>query len=349
LVSVTIYDVARVAGVSIKTVSRVLNREPNVRPATRERVTAAAAALHYRPNISARSLAGSRSYLLGLFYDNPSPAYVSDFQHGATAQCRKEGYHLVVEPIDSSAVDAGALVEGMLAMLKLDGVILTPPVCDRPAVLAVLDRMGVPYVRIAPDLNLNHAARVSMDDRRAAFEMTNLLFRLGHRDIGFIKGHPDHGASHLRFEGYEAAMTAQGAPIRADRVLQGYFSFRSGVDCAEQLLSSADRPTAIFASNDDMALGALTVASRQGLVAPRDLSVAGFDDTPSASVVWPKLTTVRQPIAEMAAAAAEILISRHMDDDNALPVDRLLDFKIIVRESTGAAPGAEHFQIANEE
>ncbi len=338
VVSVTIYDVARVAGVSIKTVSRVLNREPNVRPETRERVTAAAAALHYRPNVSARSLAGSRSYLLGLLYDNPSPAYVSDFQLGATVQCRKEGYHLVVEPIDSSAVDAGALVETMLAMLKLDGVILTPPVCDRPAVLAVLDRMGVPYVRIAPDRRVAHAAQVKMDDRRAAFEMTNLLFRLGHRDIGFIRGHPDHGASHLRFEGYEAAMTAQGQPVRADHVVQGYFSFRSGVDCAELLLSNVDRPTAIFASNDDMALGVLTVASRQGLVVPRDLSVAGFDDTPSAAVVWPQLTTVRQPIAEMAAAAAEVLISRRMEDDHALPVDRLLDFKIVVRESTGAVP-----------
>jgi LacI family transcriptional regulator len=337
-ISVTIYDVARVAGVSIKTVSRVLNREPNVRPATRERVTAAAAALQYRPNISARSLAGSRSYLLGLLYDNPSPSYVSDFQLGATVQCRKEGYHLVVEPIDSSAADVGAVVENMLAMLKLDGVILTPPVCDRPTVLAVLDRMGVPYVRIAPDLGVAHAARVKMDDRRAALEMTNLLFRLGHRDIGFIKGHPDHGASHLRFEGFEAAMKAQGQPIRPEHLVQGYFSFRSGVDCAEVLLAGADRPTAIFASNDDMALGVLTVASRQGLVVPRDLSVAGFDDTPSAAVVWPQLTTVRQPIAAMAAAAAEILISRRLEDAEALPVDRLMDFKIVVRESTGAVP-----------
>jgi LacI family transcriptional regulator len=305
---VTIHEVARLSGVSIKTVSRVLNREPNVKNDTRTRVQEAVAALNYRPNISARSLAGSKAYLIGVFFDNPSPAYVTDVQLGAIARCREEGYHLIVEPLDSEG-DVAAQVEPMLHTLRMDGVILTPPVCDNVAVLDVLEAEGVPYVRLSPDQDLDRSAHVRMDDVRAAYEMTAHLISLGHTEIGFIKGHPEHGASHLRYEGYVTAMKEHGHPVREDLVEQGWFSFRSGFEAAERLLDRPDRPTAIFASNDDMALGVMAVANRLRLEVPQTLSVAGFDDTPGAKVVWPQLTTVRQPIQAMAAAAADLLLT----------------------------------------
>ncbi|MFT4254089.1 MAG: LacI family DNA-binding transcriptional regulator, partial [Caulobacter sp.] len=278
---VTIHDVARLSGVSIKTVSRVLNREPNVKADTRDRVQEAVAALNYRPNISARSLAGSKAYLIGVFFDNPSPAYVTDVQLGAIGRCRTEGYHLIVEPLDSEG-DVEAQVAPMLATLRMDGVILTPPVCDDARVLDVLDSEGVPYVRLSPDRDLDRSAYVRMDDVAAAYDMTAHLIKLGHKDIAFIKGHPDHGAAHLRYDGYAKAMADHGLPVREDRVAQGFFSFRSGFEAAETLLAGDDRPTAIFASNDDMALGVMAVANRLRLNVPETLSVAGFDDTPGA-------------------------------------------------------------------
>jgi LacI family transcriptional regulator len=334
--SVTIHHVARRAGVSIKTVSRVLNREPNVSADTRERVQAAVEALQYRPNQSARSLAGVRSFLIGLFYDNPSPAYVSDVQLGAISRCREAGYHLIVEPLDSASAELGRQVRATLSTLKIDGVILTPPVSDNEAVLAALEETRTPYVRIAPEGGLERAACVRMDDRRAAAAMTRRLIAEGHRDIGFIKGHPDHGASRLRHQGYADALAERGLELRPDRVAQGWFSFASGLEAAEQLLAAAERPSAIFASNDDMALGVIAAAGRLGINVPQGLSVAGFDDTPGALVVWPQLTTVRQPIEEMAAAAADLLISgqaRRVDGRPGPPPSRLLDFEIVWRDS----------------
>jgi LacI family transcriptional regulator len=337
--SVTIHHVADHAGVSIKTVSRVLNKEPNVRPQTRDRVLAAAELLRYRPSVSARSLAGSRSYLIALFSDNPSPNYVGDVQRGAVTRCRDSGYHLVVEPFDSAAPGAPEVARGTVMTLRPDGAILTPPVSDRPLVLQALDEAHTPYVRIAPDGDLDRAAYVRMDDRQAAYEMTMHLLELGHRDIGFIVGHPDHGASHLRLEGFTQAMQDFGCPIRPDRVVQGFFSFRSGYDCAEAFLAIEDRPSAIFASNDDMALGVLAVAHRHRLSVPADLSVVGFDDTPAAMTSTPPLTTVRQPIFEMAAAAAEMLINGEWDPRaDGKPPSRLLPFDIVIRESTAPPP-----------
>jgi LacI family transcriptional regulator len=333
---VTIHHVARRAGVSIKTVSRVLNLEPNVRADTRERVQAAVEALQYRPNQSARSLAGSRAFLIGLFYDNPSPAYVSDVQLGAISRCREAGYHLIVEPMDSACADLGRQVRATLSTLRVDGVILTPPVCDNADVMDALDEAGAPYVRIAPQSDLDRAAYVHMDDRRAAAAMTRRLIAEGHQDIGFIKGHPDHGASHQRYQGYADALAEQGIGLRPERVVQGWFSFASGLEAAQQLLAAPDRPSAIFASNDDMALGVIAAAGRVGIRVPQELSVAGFDDTPGAQIVWPQLTTVRQPIEAMAAAAADLLITgqaRRTDLRPGKPPSRLLDFEIVVRDS----------------
>jgi LacI family transcriptional regulator len=342
MASTTISHVAARAGVSIKTVSRVLNNEQNVAESTRERVKKAVAELNYRPNLSARSLAGSRSYLLGLLFDNPSPDYVTNLLFGAIEESRKSGYHVMSDRLDSTSKSFADELEAVISNVRADGFILSPPICDNPLVLDALARANTPYVRIAPYRALNKSPSVNIDDAGAAFEMTSLLIKLGHRKIGFIKGHPDHGATHLRYGGYAAALRAKNVPLVQDYVRQGDFSPRSGVDAGGELLSLPDPPTAIFASNDAMALGVMLAANRLGLKVPADLSICGFDDMAAATLVWPQLTTVRQPIAEMSGAAAELLIARNRE-----PVARLLDFAIVVRDSTGpvragkANPSAE--------
>ena len=328
--AVTLSDVAARAGVSIKTVSRVVNREENVSRETRERVEAVLNELDYRPNIFARSLAGSRSYLLSLLFDNPSPSYVLELQLGALRQCRAAGYHLIVEEMDSTSGDFDTQVARLLQGSLADGFILTPPLSDNVEVLGALHERGLPCVRIAPYLTGAAGAAIETDDAAAAADMTRHLLELGHRRIGFIKGHAAHGASHLRTEGFFAAMRAQGLAVELDLVVEGDFSSRSGVEAAERLLMRSDRPTAIFASNDDMALGAMMVASRLGLHIPQDLSICGFDDSRTALLTWPQLTTVRQPVADMSAAAAELLIAH-----KGPPERMMFDLQVVVRGSTG--------------
>lgn len=256
----------------MKTVSRVLNNEPHVRPGMREKVLSAVQVLDYKPNFAARALAGTRSYLLGLYFDldlyfensdNPSAGYVGAVQAGVMDGCRLAGYHLLVEQIDSEAPDADRQVLSLLSTVKVDGLILPPPVCDRSQVLDALEAQGIPYVRIAPAKDFDRGPYVYMDDRHAAYEMTEYLVKLGHRRIGFVEGHRGHSATDLRREGFLRAMHEAGLEVLPDWVQLGNFSFRSGARAAECLLSLSERPTAIFASNDDMALGVMAVANRR--------------------------------------------------------------------------------------
>jgi LacI family transcriptional regulator len=341
LATATIDDVAKLAGVSIKTVSRVLNREPHVRDSTRERVEAAAAQLNYTPNVSARALAGSRSYLIGLYYDNPSPGYVGQIEQGAMAACRRAGHHLIVEEMLETGPAIRDSIAAFHARVRPDGVILTPPLCDRRELLEALEAVKASYVRIAPSWDLERSPYVYMDDRKAAYEMTAYLQGLGHRDIAFIGGPVDHVAAARRTEGFTDAMASAGLPVRPGRIQPGQFSFRSGWEAGERLLQSpTGRPSAIFAGNDDMALGVMAVANRLHIEIPGDLTLVGFDDSPSAQVVWPQLTTVRQPTAEMAATAADILIERGSGEPG--PRGRLLNFELVLRESSGP-PGGSGF------
>ena len=333
----TIKDVATKAEVSFKTVSRVLNGEPHVRKEVRERVLAAAAALDYRPNIAARGLIGGRSRLIGFLYDNPNYSYVTQGEVGALLRCREAGYHLVVEPIDSRG-DVAQQIEQIIASLRLDGVILTPPICDDPAALAMLDRRGVAHVRIAPRAAREAAPCVFIDDEAAAYALTRHLIELGHQAIGFVQGHPDHGASQQRQAGFERAMEEAGLAVPPQRIAQGYFTFESGMAAGEALLANSERPTAVFAANDKMALGVLAAARERGLSAPADLALAGFDDNRVSRLSSPQLTTAHQPVDLMCAAAADMLI--RLADGEALDQPTLqLPFEIEVRASS-AAPAA---------
>jgi len=335
--SLTIVDVAEHAGVSIKTVSRVLNHEAGVHEETRALVLKSVADLKYRPKLSARSLAGGRSFLIGLLYYDPSAAFIGGVQRGATLACRASGYHLVVESMGIDAPDIDAQVDRMLAALRPDGMILTPPLCDDPRVLAAVNATGTPCVLISPGAG-QAMARVTMDDEAAAEEMGHLLIGLGHERIGFIEGAPDQVAAARRRKGFENALQAHGLALDPALVCRGDFTFASGVKAAHTLLAARRAPTAVFASNDDMALGVLAVAQQLGLQVPQDLSIAGFDDSPAASLVWPALTTVRQPVGEMATAAVEMLIRGEVEPGAASAPLRVLPHELIVRASTAVKP-----------
>ena len=335
IMKATITDVAKRAGVSMKTVSRVLNNEPNVAEKTRARVKAIADELRYSPNLAARGLATSKSYLIALIYDNPSPNYISHIQRGAIDACREVGYHLVVEPLslsdDAAHEDKVRRIRVILDKLPVDGVILTPPLSDNQDVLDVLAELNVKCVRIAPK-NGGSQAFVGMDDETAAYQMTQHLLAQGHERIAFILGHVDHAATSLRHAGYMRAMQEAGLSVSDSQIVQGDFSFESGAAAARQLLAGAEaeRPTAIFASNDDMAAAVISVAGQMGLNVPNELSVCGFDDTPLARVVWPALTTVRQPIYKMGHQAAKELVRR---SDEKAEKGQILDFEIMLRDS----------------
>jgi LacI family transcriptional regulator len=335
----TIVDVAEQAGVSIKTVSRVMNQEAGVHPQTREQVLKVVAELNYRPKLSARSLAGARSFLIGLLYYDPSAAFVGGVQQGATLRCREAGYHLVVESLHNDAPDLEQQVDRMVSALRPDGMILTPPLCDNPQVLKALLDNHTPCVLISPALDIPGMPSVRMDDVRAAEEITKLLIDLGHERIAFIKGATDQAASALRYQGYLRAMKNRHVAVDKELVHRGEFTFDSGVEAAQHLLSRPVRPTAVFASNDDMALGVLATAQRMGLAVPSELSIAGFDDSTAAGLVWPPLTTVRQPMDEMARVAVEMLIAAHRNDAEPASqksLHRVLPHELVVRDSTRA-------------
>jgi len=334
LAKATIDDVAALAGVSMKTVSRVANKEPNVRPSTREKVQAAIDQLGYRPSQSARSLAANRSYVLGLLYDNPSASYVIDVQDGALASCRRAGYDLLIHPCKRTAPELLGEVLALVRQARVDGLILTPPLSDLSELVQALVSANVPFVRLSPVEDKDACPYVQTNDQAAAYDMTCRLIELGHRRIGFIAGHPEHRAVTQRYSGYVAALADHKLPLDTTLVAQGYNSFDSGRQCARQLLSQANPPSAIFASNDDMAAGVIIEAHHRGIAMPAQLSVAGFDDTPVAHQIYPSLTTVRQPIAEMAAKAVELLLKQLKGKSVPLAAATMSCW-ILERDSTG--------------
>lgn len=334
----TIHDVADLARVSIKTVSRVLNDEPSVKPDTRDRVREAMTSLNYQPSLHARSLAGRRSNLIALVIENPSANYFFDVQSGAMAKCRDMRLRLLVQSCDDLGAGLVAEVMAMVEQTHVDGAVITPPLSANHDLIAALDARGVPFVRIAPD-DLAHASPVvTIDDEAAAREMTAFLLDAGHRAIGFIAGHPEHHSSTLRWNGFRAELEARGLDPAAAPVEQGFNNFASGLDAGRRLLARGSRPTAIFASNDDMAAGVLFAARELGLGVPADLSVSGFDDTQLAGAVYPPLTTVHQPSYDMAFTATGLLIDMIRGKD--VRPATSLRHTLIKRGSTTSISGA---------
>jgi len=335
---ITISDVARVAGVSVTTVSRVLNGEKYVREDKKQAVLKASAKLEYQPNLYARSLAGDRSYLVGLLFDEaPSGEYLSGMQRGAMRQCKDAGLHVVVEHFDKTAsLDE---IESFLTKLKLSGAILTPPACDNKILLAALEKKKVPTARISPSADYKGMPSVKIDDYDAARQMTEHLISLGHKDIGFIVGDPEHADSRDRLKAFRNTMAAANLTVQEQWIQTGGYLFETGLNAALKILKQPIRPTAIFASNDDMAAAVIVVADRLRIGVPEQLSVAGFDDIPLASALSPALTTIKQPVEEMAKIAASLLIDMQSGKDSDVETPIILGVEFINRGST--APVSE--------
>nr|WP_279338663.1 LacI family DNA-binding transcriptional regulator [Sphingomonas sp. BGYR3] len=339
--SPTVQDVAMAAGVSAMTVSRVVNGGTNVREATRNAVLQAIERLNYRPNTAARNLAAGEATQIGLFYANPSVGYLSQFLIGALNAARRAGCHLVLESCEGESDEELAEATRQFAATEVQGVLLPAPLSENKVVRAELDAAGIPYTSIALGRFVPGSLNVRIDDYAAARAMTDHLIRLGHRDIAFIMGNPNQVASAERYRGFCDSLAAAGLDPAQGRVEQGYFTFRSGMQAAERILDSKSRPTAVFASNDDMAAAAVGVAHRLGLHVPEDVSIVGFDDTAIATSIWPELTTIRQPTADMAEIGVGMLLKRisgRQDSDVANGMDQIMPFQLIERESSGPPP-----------
>lgn len=334
---VTIKQVANLAGVSQMTVSRVVNKQGLVKETTRLKVQKAIDELNYRPNLNARRLASGKALFIGLVYHNPSPGYLTKILVGGLSACRENGHHLVLEdlgqhmPFEEPKKTAEAL-----ARTGLDGVIVTPPLSDVSEFVETLDQLGLPVIRIAARDIKTDKLHVSMDDEAAVTEIVNHIISYGHKDIAFIRGPENHPSTHHRFAGYKCAMKDNGLDVVADYIKGGDFTYKSGLDAALALLNSSKPPTAIYASNDDMAAGAVTAAYMRGLTVPKDLSVAGFDDTEIATNIWPQLTTIRQPISDMSARAVKLLAAQIHGEEDMKSLKAILDFELIERDSIGS-------------
>lgn len=329
----TMVDVAREAGVSLKTVSRALNKEDYVSQNTRDIVLTAANKLGYKLNQAARTLRSGTAQIIALLVDNPSRSYLDNVHFGALEKCHELSMQLILNECPHGVDDVKRLADN----ISPAGFIVTPPLCDKSEIINFLNEHRYPYVLISPIESETANLSVTMDDERAALEMTEYLISLGHKDIGFIKGHPDHGASQKRLEGYYKAHKKHKLPIAEELIVQGYFNYASGLECTEMLLDLSKPPSAIFTSNDDMAAAAIAAAYKRNITIPDKLSIVGFDDTLIASIVSPQLTTVRQPISELAAEAVTLLaeeINHNYTGDN--EVKRItLPHALVERSSSG--------------
>lgn len=330
----TIHDVARLADVSIKTVSRVINAEPNVQRDTRNRVLVAVEKLGYSPNVAARGLSGQRSYAIGLVYQDPQEfSYIKQVLGGALAACEQAGYSLLLRPITEPENSLLDTIRDFVRQSSLEGIVLPVPLADSRDVQMLLEDLSVPIAQISPrELNPNFI-QVFADDEDASHSITSLVLEQGHTRVGFIKGIDSHGATGLRLAGFERACREYGVTIDKELVVSGYFDFESGRMAAHHLFDQADPPSAIIASNDDMAAGVLFEARERNISVPEDVSVVGFDDTPLAQRIWPPLTTVRQPIHQMVKTAVDRLIKAatgvSVDDEPAR-----FSCDVVIRKST---------------
>ncbi len=305
----TINDIARIAGVSKKTVSRVINDSPSLTGETRDKVKAVIAELGYVPNPQARALALGRNFLIGLVHDNPNAQMILNMQQGILEGLRDTEFAMVVQPVNRSSP---TLIEDMREFIvrqRLYGVVILPPISENDAVAKMCADAGCRYVRMGSAVLDESEHMVASNDRYAVREATEYLISQGHSRIAIVTGPQGFRSAIERRAGFEDALAAANITLPRSFKAQGEYTFESGLSATEKLLDLSPRPTAIFASNDEMAAAVLYAARLRGIKVPEELSIVGFDDTPIASRIWPPLTTVRWPIVAMGRSAAHKLIS----------------------------------------
>ncbi|MEJ0099587.1 MAG: LacI family DNA-binding transcriptional regulator [Pseudomonadota bacterium] len=339
--TVTIRHVAEQSGVSLMTVSRVLNESPNVAEATRVRVQKVIAQLGFVPHRAARSLRARRSWWIALLFQGAArelrgdPSYVVELQAGVIERCVENGYHAAVERLDASTPIAATQLRELVQQLAPDGVVLAPPLSSSEELLALLRALHVPFARVAPRSTDGDEPVVFIDDRAASRQMTEHLLSLGHRRIGFVQGPMQRSYSVRRMAGYRAALRAWKVREEPALIVPGDFTFEGGRMAAAQLLGGGmPPPTAIFASNDESAAGCLADAHQRGLRVPRDLSIAGFDDTYVATMLYPPLTTMSQSIREMGRMATDQVLQliKGTTPSQAIRIEH----RLVERQSTAA-------------
>ncbi len=315
----TIRDIARLAGVSTATVSRTLNHKPDVDRETRERIMHVVNEHGYVPSGPASRLAGGRSRLFGALVPTLTWPLMPNIMQGIAEVIEQTAYELVLYSI-SHRTDRSALIDRILATRLIDGLIAVYPdgisrvesadTLDREASTHLLQvyQQGFPVVILDDQSLHSRIPWVGPDNRIGACEAVRHLIRLGHRRIAYIHGPVQYQCSHDRFAGYRQALEEARIDLDPSLTVQGDFTTPSGYAAATRLLAEADRPTAIFAANDQMAYGVLSAADAQGLRLPDELAVVGFDDTVASALMRPALTTVKQPFQEMGKRAAETLL-----------------------------------------
>ncbi len=335
----TINDVARLASVSKKTVSRVINQSPFVRDETRELVQAVIADLGYSPDPQARGLAFRRSFVIGFIYNNPNPQYIVNAQQGILEAARKYNLELMVRPCDRTSPTYLAEMRNFVERQKLFGVILFPRVSEDNELTDLLTELGCPYIRVG-SVALDRPGNIVVShDSEGAYEAACHLADLGHTRIALITGPKSFRSAHERRRGFEEGLASRGLALDPGYIAEGEYTFESGLAQAEALLRTEPRPTAIFTLNDEMAAGVYRAAYVLGLSIPGDLSVVGFDDAPIATRLWPPLTTVLLPIREMGGLAVETLMAQIADapdETEKADIPRITP-SLIVRQSTAKA------------
>jgi LacI family transcriptional regulator len=333
----TINDVARLSGVSKKTVSRVINRSPLLNDETRQRVLGIIHDLGYVPNPQARALALGTNFLIGLIHDNPNAQMVLNVQHGILEALQGSDYAMVVRPVDRSSSTLVDDVRHFLERQRPCGVVILPPLSENGSIARLCDELGCRYVRMGSVELDDPDHMVVSNDREAVADAVRFLVDQGHRMIGLIAGPHGFRSAAERRLGFEDALTAAGVKLPHSLVAEGNYTFESGIAAAGKLLDSSPRPTAIFASNDEMAAGVIHAARERGMSVPDDLSVVGFDDTPIAGHIWPPLTTVRWPIVSMARAAALKLLANEAGSDKVAEPSLFLS-RLVKRASVAGPP-----------
>lgn len=304
----TINDIARMAGVSKKTVSRVINKSPLLNQETRDKVEAIIRETGYVPNPQARALALGRNFLIGLVYDNPNAQMVLSMQRGILEALHGTEFELVIRPVDRGSNHVMDDIRSFVTRQRLFGVVVLPPMSENDALARMLDEQGCRYVRMGSAVLDDAEHMVASNDREAVADAVRHLIAQGHRRIGLIAGPHGFRSAQERRQGFEMALAEAGISLPRSLIADGQYTFESGLSASESLFDLTPRPTAIFASNDEMAAGVLYAARLRGIAVPEELSIIGFDDTPVTTRVWPPLSTVRWPIVAMGRAAALKLI-----------------------------------------
>lgn len=323
--------VAAHAGVSIKTVSRVLNNEKYVKEETRLKVTKAIKSLDYRPTRAARQLRSAKSFNIAIIYEPPGTEFLNGVMEGVFPICNDADYHVLLEPIPK--VGKLEYVERLISRSNLDGAILLPPESENRNLMMALEKENIKCIAI--ESCIEGMSKIGIDNHAAGLLMGQHLVDIGHERFAYITLSIDRVSGNKRLTGFKEALKKANIPMKNLIVEQGDCSLESGYESARNLLSLENPPTAIFAGNDLMAVGAMSYANDQGIRVPKDLAVCGFDNTEISRIFSPKLTTVTQPLTEYGEIAAQLLLEA-INGAESVVENKVIPFELLVRLSTEA-------------